>query len=443
MAIIYNRDQQGIVRDSQDGQAIARFFFQKPDRHLIVKPGAKGPTTLRIFPEIDRDGNLLPLVLDLSPINDREGNLKGYAPNATNAVQANTTTCQGYGRETWFTGVTDPSDIPGASKFDSPFSAYIKLQSKFKKSELAPEILRLFQAITTKPPGKFSGAMTAPDETLLVRVAVAKLDGKAFPKPALNGALIAKGSAQTAYLACLVRAFQQGRDLASPTEGFPITFGTLPEDKSMGRNTTIRTCVMGYVPFTGLEGQTVAGLEAAAKPAPIPEALLRQHWVDLGQELKRHTYSALMAAAIKSYGPELVQVAFPDQYEAYLSENAPVETRRTAVAVTGAPVGATTTSTTQARPAQATRPAPAPAPADDLPGFGSFDTAGDLPAQNPASAAAVTAASQKAAEPAKPVTTPVTTAAPAAASKPAADRPGLQVQSVDDMMNLFEQKTKA
>lgn len=402
MALVLNRDQQSQVRESGDRQSIDRFFFTKPDKFRIVSPSGRGSLTVRIYPEPSSDGSLLPLIMGLAPVTDpKTGEVGSYAPDLSNLVQVNTVTCQGPVKERWFTGVVDPSDVPGATKFDSPFAAYIKLKGKAKKNELDQEVATEFAKMTTKPADR-PAPMAGPDETLLISCAVLAVEGKSVgASPALNGVLVLKRSAITAYLDAMVRAHQAGRNPADPDNGFLVTFGQLPPDKKVGRNMAFTTCVLGATPFNGLPGQTVEGLEASAARSKVPEAILRKNWVDLRAELKLHSYRDLMAAAIKSYGELLVSTAFPTEFEQFQYDSG-----------NQIPASQPARPATQTRPAAPARPAAPVTPEvpDALPGFG-FDTAGDVPAQNPASAAAVAAANR-----------------PAVSASPAAARPAPQAQ---------------
>ena len=316
MAAILSKEQQ---KASQQFGSFESLLFQDRNKYHTVRPGTKGPTTVRIYPQFYVDGTTAPMVIGERQLDLDDGTVDTVL-DLSNLVQVDTISSQGLAKENYFTGVTAPSDRP-STRFDRVFGGtYIKAKAKKRNPfDDAPQALKdLVTKLTANREGSFNKPMSSPEETYFVRCAVLLDNGTKLPKPAMNGVLVLRGTAVTAYLAAITRAHKDGIDLFNLDTGFNLTFGALPPDKAEGRNTAISTCVRGNLPYNGAPANK-EDLEAKAKPQKLPAEVVRKCWSNVEDDFKKLTWKELMAAAIKCYTAEVVARAFPEQYNEYVS----------------------------------------------------------------------------------------------------------------------------
>lgn len=404
----YGRDHKA---DYGPKQPIEAMFFLDQKKLRAFKPTTKGPTWFRPYAAIDAEGNVLPTVIGTEPYGpvDQDGNQK-FALVITNLEHVSTVTCEAVGgiKENWFTGLVTPSDRENFNPLNSPMGGtYVKLRKKQKDLQLEPEVNQVFTKACEKRPGEFSADIGGPQDTYLVLGTAFRVNGEDQHPPVVNAVLVLQGSAATAYEACIRRAYEDGKDLLDPQNGFDISFGCLPKDMSEGRNVPTVTCVRGRVAYNGGRQDRYA-LEAAAAPMPLPPQAWPANWLDIRQELKRYTYDELMAAAVKSYGAYLVSHAFPEPYEQWAARN-PQGALKAASQEPDEETPPPMVSASRAQTAY-TRPPAGPVGPSHTPGY--------PPAQQ----------APQQARPAAPVAPPVRPAAPAApAQAPANDPWGMSV----------------
>ena len=316
MAAILTRDQR--KAESSFGP-LESMFFQDRAKYHIVRPGTKGPTTVRVYPQFFADGAIAPMIVGERGIDLPDGTIENVL-EISNLVQIDTITCQGLAKENYFTGCTSPSDRP-STRFDRVFGGcYIKAKAKKRNPfEAASQTLKdLVTKLTVNREGTFNKPMSAPDETYFVRCAVLVENGTKLPKPVMNGLLILRGTATTAYNSAIHRAHEAGLDLFDPANGYCVTFGALPANKEEGRNTAISTCVRGIHAYNG-EPAVRADLEAKAKPQPLAVDVIRKYWTNVEDDIKKFTWRELMSAAVKAYTAEVIEACFPEQYNEFIN----------------------------------------------------------------------------------------------------------------------------
>ncbi len=257
---------------------------------------SKGETIIRIIPEVAADGSIRPMV------------------NASTRLGIDFTNFHietvtiGVGKEARFSGISRSSNRVNEDAFSMAFPGlFIRLRSKQKKKEIPDHLKDLVDDVLG---GGMKAALRSSPEMALVQAVVFKLNDKVLEKPAPRQCVFLTTTAAETISEVLTHAHEEGVDVFAPKTGHLIK---LVPVKQRGSNIMLYEAELG-------------------ERAPLSEDACRKLWVpweDRVDEdgvvakkgaLRLHTFEEHMELAVRCFGNELVQLAFPDEHARLFGE---------------------------------------------------------------------------------------------------------------------------
>lgn len=214
---------------AQTKHGLERFgstYITKPgQKHIVEKPGEKGPTTIRIFPMVDANGNILPMRNEQLPG-------KGLADNDFYAWIVNLPLVDFAGVNGKFTAFTC---VAGQNPltFKGPLELFLRTMNTALKNnalQFPPEWRGWRKEKNDSGPRGESSPIPFPDIRGLVQGAIYENQGKAFtnkvngmPEPQQPSLLLLKSTAVGALctLANSRHQVMQGTEVVDVTQGTP------------------------------------------------------------------------------------------------------------------------------------------------------------------------------------------------------------------------------
>lgn len=272
-----------------------------------IKPNANSTTVFRPIPEVDSDGNILPMIKSMTAVGPDFANI------VTEEVVINT------GASTKFSGICRASDEDTTEAINMVFpSLYIKLKSHEKRGILPPELAEKIKGMlaeTASPNNpKIKNRIIQRTQPMGFMQGVAlTVNGKVLDRPAIKQALILPSSLCANLADLLQEQHKKGVDIFDPKTGFCLVVKGLPPDPKVGRQITIFTAELG-------------------KQVALSESRVKELWVPWEKALKRYTRDALIMHAIRCYGADVVGVIFPDDVARLSKASAPAVVTKPAAA---------------------------------------------------------------------------------------------------------------
>ena len=243
-------------------------------------------TIFRIIPEYAADGSRLPMVIsgggeDLDYSNIHEEAVTLFA-----------------GEKEMYSGWGRPSDRDITDAIDMVFpGTYIRLKGRSNKNELGDALDYKFTKLTKRVNNR--QAMERPSEVRILQCIIIKANGKVLEKPATYQGLILSKMAAAALNRLLVKCHAEGRDVFSPEGGALIHLDSqIFDDEGQVREIAKHTASLG-------------------KDFPLKEEQCKKLWIPWEKVFKRDTYETQFRAAVKGFGREIVEAAFPEEYERF------------------------------------------------------------------------------------------------------------------------------
>lgn len=332
-----------VIKQSESGSGN---YYQSCIKGSIAKaltPKADSVTIIRPYPQVAKDGSILPMVLSMT----KEG------PDISSIIME--TCVVNTGNASKFSGLTRPRlSKPGEREykvFDRPFDgSYIKLKHQLDKGKLTPDQHEIVSPLFNKVKGANgvgNQLMSQPRDTLIMQCAVLMLRGEDLSAdPILNGTIFCSGTLMSSMAKCLAEAHANGIDVFSPDAGYTIVISGLPKDPSVGRQTAIYVVSLG-------------------EPMAVGEDTVRENYKPWDELLDYLTFDEQLAKFIECFGADVASICFPHDtarltgttQEPYAAAAAPAPVApRPALAASGVkPI--------LGKPTLGAKPAAAPAPA--------------------------------------------------------------------------------
>jgi hypothetical protein len=307
--------------DSSEKNYYANLFDEK--KLQVLKPSTKGDTEFRPIPQIDQDGNPMPMVIGNTPLGLDYSNIivEDYVQNSGDTVR--------------YSGFTRSSDGPAEAMNQIFAGLYIRIKGSQKRDRIPDHIVeKVTDLLTERKVGNSPVASTKlarASQVGLIQCVALSLDGQAFDKPRTRQVIMLSATGCSAVNDLLTKAYQDKIDIFNPAEGYTIVLKGLPADRKQGRMVPI---------FTAELGQKV----------PMKLETCRTLWTPWETAIKRNTVEEHLKAAVKCFGRDIVEFAFPDECAQYLGE---------VKVVSSVPKPQPQVQTQAQRPTAAARPAPA------------------------------------------------------------------------------------
>lgn len=337
-----------------------------PNTLSAIKPRTDSITVIRPIPEVDQDGNFIPMVKTMTVGGADFSNitLESILINAGQSLK--------------YTGVCRAVEQEAEDPFAMVFSAlYIKLKSKEKKNELPPELdtkIRSLLADRDIPNSKMKEKiLKRPQDIGLIQCVALTVNGTNLERPAVKQAVIMSKGLLDHMNDVLTDCYNKKIDVFSPKSGHALVIKGLPPDPKIGRQIAIFTVELG-------------------KQVALPEDRCKSLWVPWQTAIKRLTYDQQIVQAVRCYGRDVVHVIFPDDVDRLVPSSA----------VVGKGVSAPAAPPAVAKAAPAAPPIVVEGSTLDL--SGAIDTAVDEGAGEDDDAAAPAASTVSNVKPANPAT---------------------------------------
>ncbi len=278
----------------------------------VLKPTTAAITEFRPIPEYI-DGEPLPMVKAMTP----------GGPDLSNIIMEDV--CINAGNASKFSGVCKASDAsPDTNAVGHIFSGlYIRIKSRVKKGQVPQELQAkvselLIERPTPNGKGKFAYLPRSAENGFLQGIGLS-LNGKNFDKPLTRQALCLTKPAVGKLFELAEQWHKEGKDIFSPKNGYSIIIKGLPADPKVGR----------LVPMYQVE---------LGRQLPLPEEKIKALWTPWESAIKRYTTAEYLQIAIKLYGRDIVEFAFPDEVAFYCNpRSAPVASSVVSRAITTPP----------------------------------------------------------------------------------------------------------
>ena len=251
---------------------------------LACRPSAgQGITELRLIPEVDADGRIRPMVNSTTPTGLDFSNFR-IEPVTIYS-----------GMETKFSGIARSSDRLNEDNAAMVFPGlFIRLRGRQKKKDVPAHLVGLVDAALEAIDGKKNKAKLQPTPDMaLCQAIVTRYNDKVPPKPMVKQGVFLTTTGADTIADVLKEGHLRGDDLFAPGTGRKIIL-TPEEDR--------RSKIVFYSATLG-------------DVFPLSEAQCRKLWVPWDQALKLHTFDEMLQQAIICFGHELVEYAFPQEYE--------------------------------------------------------------------------------------------------------------------------------
>jgi len=322
----------------------------------VLKPTTSAITEFRPIAEYV-DGVALPMVKAMTP----------GGPDLSNLVMEDV--CINAGNTSKFSGLCKASDAtPDMNAVGHIMSGmYIRIKNKVKNNKVPMELQTkvndlLLSRPNPKGDGSFSYLPRAAENGFIQGIGLS-LNSKPFDKPRSRQALCLTKPAVGQLFALAEKWAKEGKDIFSAKEGYSIIIKGLPKDPSQGRHVPMYVVELG-------------------KQLPISEDTAKKLWTPWETAFKRYTTAENLQIAIKLFGRDIVEFAFPDEVAMHIRSTTVVSAAVASAISTPAPAASKPAETKvvsgkelaledtgapviegEPEDVEANAPAPAPAPA--------------------------------------------------------------------------------
>ena len=185
---------------------------------------------------------------------------------------------------------------------------FIRLRSMEKKGTLPEHIkAKAIELLASRQPAGGTGDIKTqylPRAQNLVFMQGISLseNGKALEKPAARKAMVLSSTAAESLNDLLKDCFAKKIDVFSPSKGYTIVVKGLPPDKKVGRLIPIFVCELG-------------------RQIPLTEEKVKSLWTPWESALVIKTQAELLRKAVAAFGPDIVEVVFPDEFAALVADD--------------------------------------------------------------------------------------------------------------------------
>ncbi len=253
----------------------------------VLKPTTAAITEFRPIPEYV-DGVALPMVRAMTP----------GGPDLSNLVMEDV--CINAGNTSKFSGLCKASDAtPDMTAVGHIMSGmYIRIKNKVKNNKVPMELqTKVNELLLSRPnpkgDGNFSYLPRAAENGFIQGIGLS-LNSKPFDKPRTRQALCLTKPAVGQLFTLAEKWAKEGKDIFSAKDGYSIIIKGLPKDPSQGRHVPMYVVELG-------------------RQLPLPEDKVKQLWTPWETAFKRYTTAENLQIAIKLFGRDIVEFAFPDE----------------------------------------------------------------------------------------------------------------------------------
>jgi len=263
-----------------------------PTKLQALRPSTKHVTTFRPIPQIAPDGAVLPMVM-------------GHGVSGLDFSNFTIESAvEGSGVNHKFTGFTRATDSSSNESVHHVFSGlFIRLRGRQKKNELPAGTLgdKIKDLLAKRKVGKSvveTSAIAKPTDYAILQCIVLSYNSQPCNPLRVKQAILLPTTASLSLNKLLTQCHKDGKDVFNPDSGYCVNLVGVPADLSEGRPVPVFRAELG-------------------DQVPLPLAKCQSLWTPWESAKIMHDTAWHIREAIKCFGADVVEFAFPDEFAMY------------------------------------------------------------------------------------------------------------------------------